>query len=85
MTATSEFSYSVLLTPDTVAQPGESARAWRPTRWSSSDSPPPWSSDFDSGEPFWSSHTVSRMKSVNCRYSDCQFSITAAAYAEEVT
>jgi hypothetical protein len=28
--------------------------------------------------------TVARMNSVNCRYSDCQFSITATPNAEDV-
>ena len=41
----------------------------RPTR------APPCPSSFDSGEPRWSSQTVSRMNSVNWRYSDCQFSM----------
>jgi hypothetical protein len=35
------------------------------------------SSSFDSGDPFCSSQTVARAKRANCRYSDCQFSITA--------
>jgi hypothetical protein len=43
------------------------------------------SSDFDSGEPFCSSHTVSRMKRKNCRYSDCQFSATSTPKLAEVT
>jgi hypothetical protein len=39
---------------------------------------------LDSGEPFWMNQTVSRMKSVNWRYSDCQFSVTACANDELV-
>jgi hypothetical protein len=40
---------------------------------------------LDSGEPFWTNHTVATMKSVNCRYSDCQFSITACPKSAETT
>jgi hypothetical protein len=40
---------------------------------------------LDSVEPRCTSHTVPRMKSVNCRYSDCQFSMTSTAYADDVT
>ena len=71
--------------PATLAQPGEFCWACGPTfcRWS--DSPPALSSSFDSGEPRWSSQTVSRMKSVNWRYSDCQFSITALPKSDETT
>jgi hypothetical protein len=40
---------------------------------------------LDSGEPRWTSHTVNRMKSVNWRYSDSQFSSTATPKFDEVT
>ena len=40
---------------------------------------------LDSEDPRWTNHTVSRMYSVNCRYSDCQFSATSTAYCDEVT
>ena len=33
----------------------------------------------------WISQIVAKMYSVNCRYSDCQFSITSAQNKEEVT
>jgi hypothetical protein len=46
---------------------------------------PTASSFFDSVDPFWTSHTPVRMKIVNCRYSDCQFSITAWPNDDEVT
>jgi len=68
---------------DLLAVVSEFCWAYAPTfcRWS--DSRPPWSSSFDSGEPRWSSHTVNRIMSVNWRYSDCQFSITSTPKSEE--
>jgi hypothetical protein len=47
--------------------------------------PPSSPGCFDSGEPFWMNQTVSRMNSVNWRYSDCQFSVTAWAKLDVVT
>ena len=66
------------------AHRGESSCAWAPTSCSSSDSPPSLPTSLDSGEPFCTNHTVKRMKSVNCRYSDCQFSVTAWAKLDDV-
>jgi hypothetical protein len=42
-------------------------------------------SSFDSVEPFWTSQMVARMNRENCRYSDCQFSITEFQKAELTT
>jgi hypothetical protein len=39
---------------------------------------------LDSGEPFCTNHTVNKIKRVNWRYSDCQFSVTACAKLDEV-
>jgi hypothetical protein len=39
---------------------------------------------LDSGEPRCRGQTVAIAKSANCRYSDCQFSITAWPKLEEV-
>src|SRR3954454_13673354 len=84
ITITSEFEYSAVRSPLVRAHRGESDRACSPTSWSSSDSGPASSSCFDSGEPFCTNQTVSRMYSVNCRYSDCQFSSTALPKADDV-
>jgi hypothetical protein len=40
---------------------------------------------LDSLEPFWISQIVAKMYSVNCKYSDCQFSITSAQNTADVT
>lgn len=40
---------------------------------------------LDSGDPFCTSHTVSMTNRKNCRYSDCQFSATFTANAEDAT
>jgi hypothetical protein len=40
---------------------------------------------LDSVEPRWTSQIVATMKRVNCRYSDCQFSMTSTMNADEVT
>ena len=71
--------------PATFAQRGEFCCACGPTFCDWSDSRPALSSGFDSGEPRCTSQTVSRMKSVNWRYSDCQFSITALPKSDERT
>ncbi len=71
--------------PSTLAQRGEFCCACGPTFCLSSDSRPALSSSFDSGEPRCSSQTVNRMNSVNWRYSDCQFSITAFPKSDETT
>ena len=41
------------------------------------DSVPDLSSSFDSEEPFCKSQTVANANRANCKYSDCQFSVTA--------
>src|SRR3954469_10119784 len=84
ITMTSELEYNASRRPRTLAQLGESCLACSPTSCSSSDSPPSWPTSWDRGEPFWTSHTVRRMNSVNWRYSDCQFSVTACAKLEVV-
>jgi hypothetical protein len=71
--------------PSTFAQRGEFCCAYGPTFCASSDSSPALSSSFDSGEPRWRSQTVSKTNSVNWRYSDCQFSITAFPNSDETT
>jgi len=38
---------------------------------------------LNSGEPFCTIQTVSRMYSVNCRYCDCQCSMTALPKDED--
>src|SRR5919109_2052965 len=77
MTIRSEFEYRNSLMPRVFAHFGEEACACSPIFWSRSDSRPTLSGSFDSGDPFCTNQTVATMKSVNCRYSDCQFSITA--------
>ena len=47
------------------------------------DSAPSSPSSFDSGEPRCTNQIVSRMKSANCRYSDCQFSSTRRPKSDE--
>ena len=42
-------------------------------------------SSFDSGEPRCTSQIVAAMYRKNCRYSDCQFSATSTANADDVT
>jgi hypothetical protein len=49
------------------------------------DSSPTSSSGFDSFDPFWTSQIVARMKSVNWRNSDCQFSSTLPPKSGEKT
>src|SRR5215208_2212588 len=85
ITISSELENSHVRAPPTRAHFGESGKACLPISWSFSDSVPALSSSLDSGEPFWSSHTVVRMKRKNCRYSDCQFSITAWPKLEDTT
>src|SRR3954469_10274857 len=84
MTSASELEYRAVRRPPTCAHRGESSSAWRPTFCSFSDSPPSLPGGLDSGEPRWTNQTVSRMYSVNWRYSDCQFSITSAMNDDEV-
>src|SRR3954451_23882985 len=84
MTVTSEREKSPVRHPPR-AHRGESASACSPTCCSSSDSTPSSPGSLDSVDPRWTSQTVARMYSVNCRYSDCQFSMTSTQKAEEVT
>src|SRR5918999_3297213 len=77
ITSSSEFDSSHSRTPRARAHFGACEVAWPPTFCSSSDSVPALWSSFDSGDPFCTSHTVAKMNRKNCRYSDCQFSITA--------
>src|SRR3954447_25575017 len=84
MTSTSELEYTRVRHPPAAAHFGESGLACSPTFCSASDSPPSLPRSLDSGEPFWTSHTVTSAKSVNCRYSDCQFSITSTAKDDDV-
>ena len=74
MTRTSELEYTQSRQPPALAQRGESGLACLPSICCSSLSPPSSPGCLDSVEPFWMNQTVSRMKSVNWRYSDCQFS-----------
>src|SRR3712207_3835246 len=67
ITMTSELEYSARRQPRARAHFGESGRACSPTNCSSLDSPPSSPTALDSGEPFWTSQTVKRMKSVNWR------------------
>lgn len=69
--------------PRGFAQSGDSLSACSPTFCSSSDSRPCSPGFFDSGEPRSTNQIVASMKSMNCRYSDCQFSITALPKSEE--
>src|SRR5689334_6466439 len=85
MTRPRELEYRVRRHPRARAHLGESAVAYSPTFWSASDSRPGLSSSLDSGEPFCSSHTVTKMNRKNCRYSDCQFSATSAPKLAEPT
>src|SRR5215218_6412066 len=85
ISSSSEFEKTNVRTPPTRAHSGESASAWRPIFCSSSSSVPSLPGSLDSGEPRWISQTVKRMKSVNWRYSDCQFSSTATPKFDEVT
>ena len=71
--------------PRRAPRPGESGRACSPMSCSSSDSSPTSSGGLDSGEPRWMSHTVPRMNSENCRYSDCQFSRTSTPNSDDRT
>src|SRR5687767_9183109 len=85
ITSRSEFSYTSVRRPPTFAQRGASPGAYPRTCCFWSDSRPASSSRLDSFEPFWTSQTVARMKVVNWRNSDCQFSITAWPNADDVT
>src|SRR3954447_7063613 len=80
----SECEYSHRRRPAIFAQRGESGLACSPIIWSSSDSRPSLPSCLDSVEPFCTSQTVNSTKSVNCRYSDCQFSMTSTQNEDEV-
>ena len=71
--------------PPTFAHSGESGSACSPIFCCSSDSCPASSGFFDSVDPRWISQIVARMKSVNWRYSDCQFSITSTQKTDEAT
>ena len=70
--------------PPALAHLGESGLTCSPTSCCSSDWAPSSPGCLDSGEPFWMNQTVSRMNSVNWRYSDCQFSVTACAKLDVV-
>ena len=71
--------------PRARAHFGESWSACSPIFWSASDWVPTSSTFLDSGEPFCTNQTVATMKSVNWRYSDCQFSITAWPKSADTT
>lgn len=71
--------------PPTRAHSGESGCACSPTSCFSSESVPSSPGFFDSDDPRCTSQIVSRMKSVNSRYSDCQFSAMSTAKEEDVT
>src|SRR5687767_14155443 len=76
---------SVVRQPPTLAQAGELGSAYLPTFCSLSLSLPSSPTGLDSVEPSWISHTVRMMNKKNCRYSDCQFSMTSTPNVDEVT
>src|SRR4051794_24037185 len=65
--------------PPAQTQDGEPGGACSPTRCCSSVSGPMACASLDSVDPRWTSHTVAKTYRKNCRYSDCQFSITSTA------
>src|SRR5215210_1216500 len=81
--SSSEFSYTRRRQSFSFAHRGALPGACLPTFASSSVSSPASFNAFDSVEPFWTSQTVTRMKRVNWRNSDCQFSITLPPKSEE--
>src|SRR5215208_4202105 len=85
MTSSSELESSHSRTPFAFAHFGEFCWAWGPSICSSSDPEPAWSTCLDSVDPFCTSHTLAITNTTNCRYSDCQFSITACPNEEDVT
>src|SRR4051794_16631604 len=85
MTTPNELAYTKVRHPPALAQRGASGGAYSPTFCCSSVSPPMRLAGLDSLEPRWISQTVAEMYNVNCRYSDCQFSITSAQNSAEDT
>jgi hypothetical protein len=85
MTRPSERENSAVRQPPVRAHVGDSSSACGPTCCSSSDSVPSLPGSLESEEPRCTSQTVAKTYRENCRYSDCQFSMTSTPKDDEVT